>query len=227
MKLSVIMPVYNEVNTIREIIAKVKGVAIPKEIIIVDDGSSDGTKEILKNINEPDIKVHFHEKNKGKGGSVRTALKYVTGDIVIIQDADMEYDPNEYPDLIKPIEEGAADVVYGSRLCGGKPQRVHMFWHMMGNRFITFVANILYNNTLTDIETGYKAFRKEVVSGLNLRCNGFSIEPEITAKIFKKEYRVYEMPISYYGRNYKEGKKINWRHGFSAICTLIWYRFFN
>lgn len=225
MKLSVIMPVFNEINTIKEIINKVKGVPVEKEIIIVDDCSNDGTGDVLRNIKDREITVYFHDKNLGKGAAVRTGFERVTGDIVIIQDTDLEYDPQEYLSLIEPIINGVADVVYGSRLWGGKPQRVYMFWHKVGNRFITLIANILYNNTLTDIETGYKVFKRDVLQDLNLESNGFCIEPEITAKIFKKNYRVYELPISYYGRTYTEGKKITWKDGFGAIWTLIKYKF--
>ena len=219
------MPVYNEINTIREIIKRVKAVPVEKEIIIVDDNSTDGTTGIFRGMKDPEISVYYHEKNMGKGAAMRTGFQYVQGDIVITQDADLEYDPREYLDLIEPIKSGVADVVYGSRLWGGKPQRVYMFWHKVGNRFLTLIANILYNNTLTDIETGYKVFSREVVKSLTIRSNDFSAEPEITAKIFKKGCRVYEMPIAYYGRTYKEGKKIKWYHGFGAIWALVKYRF--
>lgn len=225
MKLSVIMPVYNEKDTIREIFRKVSEVGIEKEIIIVDDGSTDGTVQILKEFKGNNVKLIFHPKNLGKGSAIRTGLKYAGGEIIIFQDADLEYDPEEYFSMIETIEKGVADAVYGSRLWGGKPQRVYLFWHKLGNRFITLTANILYNNTLTDIETCYKAFRSEVLKGLNLKSKDFSIEPEITAKIFKKDYRVYEIPISYYGRTYKEGKKITWKDGFAAFWALIKYRF--
>jgi glycosyltransferase involved in cell wall biosynthesis len=225
MKISVVMPVFNEARTIKEIIKRVKDQPVEKEIIIVDDSSTDGTSEILRSLNDAQIRVYFHDKNKGKGAALRTGFQHTKGDIVITQDADLEYDPAEYGALVEPIKNGVADVVYGSRLWGGKPQRVHMFWHKAGNRLITFIANVLFNNTLTDIETGYKVFRKGVVESLKLKSKDFSIEPEITAKIFKKNYRVYELPISYYGRTYKEGKKITWRHGFGAIWALIKYRF--
>jgi glycosyltransferase involved in cell wall biosynthesis len=227
MKLSVVIPVYNEAKTIIKILENIKQVDLNKEIIIVDDFSTDGTREILNKINENGIKIYYHSKNMGKGAAVRTGFQYITGDIVVIQDADLEYDPQEYFSLMDPIKKGFADVVYGTRLGGGKPQRVYMFWHKVGNRFITLIANVLYNNTLTDIETCYKMFKAEVVKGLKLHSNGFSIEPELTAKIFKNDYKVYEIPISYYGRTYKEGKKICWIHGFEAIWTLIKYRFVN
>ena len=231
MKLTVVIPVYNEANTILEILKRVKRVdlkGMEKQIIIVDDCSSDGTTEILqKQVNSSQTKVFYHQKNQGKGAALRTGFKYITGDIVIIQDADLEYDPEEYVFLIEPIKKGVADIVYGSRLSGGRVQRVYMFWHKVGNRLITLIANVLYNNTLTDIETGYKVFRREVLQNLRLKSNDFCIEPEITARVFKKGYRVYEVPISYYGRTYKEGKKITWKHGFGAIWTLIKYRFIN
>ncbi len=224
--LSVIMPVYNEKNTILKAVDKVLELDILKELIIVDDGSRDGTQEILKEMHFPNkVKKIFHNKNVGKGGAVRTAVKEIAGEIVAIQDADLEYDPMELHELVEPIKKGIADVVYGSRLWGGKPQRVHMFWHLLGNRFLTLVADILYNTTLTDIETGYKVFRADVLRQINIKSNGFSIEPEITAKVLKKKLRVYEMPISYYGRTYEEGKKITWKHGFSALWALLKYRF--
>lgn len=224
MKLSVLVPVYNESKTISLILEKVKSVPIDKEIIIVDDGSADGTREVLKTIHDPQIKVIFHERNMGKGSALRSAIAKSCGDIVIFQDADLEYDPNEYSGLIKPIVDGVADVVYGSRLAGGRPQRVYMFWHKLGNNFLTFLVNILFNTTLTDIETGYKVFRGEVIRGMHLRSNDFSIEAEITAKVFKRKLRVYELPVSYYGRTYEEGKKVTWLDGFAAIYAILKYR---
>lgn len=225
--LSIVMPVYNEKDTILKIIDRVLGLEMVKELIIVDDGSVDGTRDILKNTKlDPKVKLIFHEKNGGKGAALRTGFRAVTGDIVAVQDADLEYDPGELVDLIKPIGEGLADVVYGSRLSGGKPQRVHMFWHKVGNGLITFLMNILYNSTLTDIETCYKMFRRSVISDMTIRSNDFSVEPELTAKILKKRgLRIYEMPISYYGRSYEEGKKISWKHGFGAIWAIFKYRF--
>jgi len=224
--LSVAMPVYNEKNTIHKIIDKVLSLGMVKELVIVDDGSTDGTVEILKGSKFDDrVKVIFHEKNMGKGAAVRTAFKNVSGDVVAIQDADLEYDPNEFIEMIKPINAGVADVVYGSRLSGGKPQRVYMFWHRVGNGFLTFLTNILFNSTLSDMETCYKMFRKDVIKDIKIRSNDFSMEPELTAKILKnKSLRVYEIPISYYGRSYAEGKKISWKHGFGAILTLLKYR---
>lgn len=225
MKISVLIPVYNEIKTIEEILRRVKNIRLEKEIIVVDDGSKDATGEFLRSLNDPEVKVFFHEKNKGKGASLRTAIKEARGDIVIFQDADLEYDPQEYEALIEPIVRGQADVVYGSRLSGGRPQRVYMFWHKLGNNFLTFMVNILFNTTLTDMETGYKVFKRGVIQGLNLRSNDFSIEPEITAKVLKKRLRVYETSISYYGRNYEEGKKITWRDGLSALWAILKYRF--
>lgn len=226
MKLSVIIPVFNEKDSIQEIVKRVRNISINKEIILVDDFSNDGTREIIKNdINGDNIIKLYHDKNLGKGAAVRTGIGRVSGNIVIIQDADLEYDPGDYFSLIEPIIRGDADVVYGSRLSGGSPQRVYMFWHLMGNRFLSFMTNILYNTTLTDMETGYKVFKAEVVKGLNLKSNRFEIEPEITAKIFKRKYRVYELPISYYGRTYQEGKKITWKDGFIALWTILKYKF--
>ena len=225
--LSVVMPVYNEKATITKIIKKVLEVDIVKELIVVDDHSTDGTGDMLKSLPlDERVKIFYHGKNMGKGAALRTGFKYVTGDVAVIQDADLEYDPVEFIAMIKPIVDGVADVVYGSRLTGGKPQRVHMFWHKVGNTFLSLLTNILYNSTLSDMETCYKMFRKEAIDGINIRANDFSVEPEITAKILKnKKLRVYEVPISYYGRTYAEGKKISWKHGFGAIFTLFKYRF--
>lgn len=225
--LSVVMPVYNEKDTVLKIVNKVLKLDIVKEIIIVDDCSNDGTRELLKNAKlDSRVKLLFHDKNMGKGAALRTGFKNITGDVAVIQDADLEYDPNEFIGMIKPIRDGAADVVYGSRLSGGKPQRVHLFWHRVGNDFLTFLTNLLYNTTLSDMETCYKMFKREVISGISIKSNDFSVEPELTAKILKnKSLRIYEIPISYYGRNYAEGKKINWTHGFGALWALVKYRF--
>ena len=225
--LSVVMPVYNEAKTLREIVGRVRRVDIPKTLIIVDDGSTDGTRAMLKEYEgEEDVRVIYREENAGKGAAVRTGLAEADGDIVIIQDADLEYDPNEYHDLIAPIVRGDADVVYGSRLSGGRPQRVYLFWHKAGNVFLNLVTNILYNTTLTDMETCYKAFTREVKESLHLTANKFNLEPEITAKIFRQNrFRVYEIPISYYGRSFAEGKKICWLDGFSALWMLLKCRF--
>jgi glycosyltransferase involved in cell wall biosynthesis len=229
LSLSVVMPVYNEKVTVLKIIDKVLKLGLVKEVVVVDDGSSDGTAEVLKNgVFDGRVKLFFHEKNMGKGAALRTGFKQVTGDVVTIQDADLEYDPNEFRDMIRPISEGVADVVYGSRLSGGKPQRVYLFWHKVGNNFLSFLTNFLYNATLSDMETCYKMFRKDVIKGINIKSNGFSVEPELTAKVLKnKALRVYEIPISYYGRTYAEGKKISWKHGFGAITALLKYRFFD
>jgi glycosyltransferase involved in cell wall biosynthesis len=221
------MPVYNEKDTILKIIDKVLNVDIVKELIVVDDRSGDGTTDILKSAKfDGRVKVLYHDRNMGKGAALRTGFGHVTGDVVAIQDADLEYDPAEFREMIKPISEGVADVVYGSRLIGGKPQRVHLFWHKIGNSLLSFVTNFLYNSTLSDMETCYKMFTRDVLKGMNIRSNDFSVEPEVTAKILKKKnLRVYELPISYYGRSYSEGKKITWRHGFGALWTLLKYRF--
>jgi len=225
--LSVVIPVYNEKETILRIIDKVLQLDFVKEIIVVDDGSKDGTKELLLEAAfDGRVGIFFHDRNRGKGAALRTGFGHVTGEIVAVQDADLEYDPNEFAEMIKPILEGVADVVYGSRLSGGKPQRVHLFWHKLGNGFLTFLTDLLYNTTLSDMETCYKMFRKNVIETIRIRSDGFSVEPELTAKICKnKQWRVYELPISYYGRSYAEGKKISWKHGFSALWTLLKYRF--
>jgi len=224
--LSVVMPVYNEKATVLSIIDKVLKVDIVKELVIVDDASRDGTKELLKNLKDERVKVFYHEANQGKGAALRTGFQHISGEVAVIQDADLEYDPSEFAEMIKPIKDGVADVVYGSRLSGGKPQRVYLFWHRVGNGFLSFLTNFLYNSTLSDMETCYKMFRKAVIDNIKIKSNDFSVEPELTAKILKnKRLRVYEIPISYYGRNYAEGKKITWKHGFSAIWTLLKYRF--
>ncbi|MDP3791493.1 MAG: glycosyltransferase family 2 protein [Candidatus Omnitrophota bacterium] len=225
--LSVVMPVYNEKNTVLKIVDKVLKLNIVKEIIVVDDYSTDGTRELLKSAKlDSRVKLLFHDKNMGKGAALRTGFKNITADVAVIQDADLEYDPNEFTEMIKPIQAGLADAVYGSRLSGGKPQRVHLFWHRVGNDFLTFLTNLLYNTTLSDMETCYKMFKKDVIAAISIKSNDFSVEPELTAKILKnKNLRIYEMPISYYGRNYAEGKKINWTHGFGALWALLKYRF--
>jgi glycosyltransferase involved in cell wall biosynthesis len=232
MKLSIVIPAYNEETSLLKVIAAVEavdleaalGVPMGKEILVVDDGSSDGTAEILAQESKRGRSfVHLrHERNRGKGAAIRTAFAKVTGDIVIIQDADMEYDPQEFGRLLAPIVSGRADVVYGSRLSGGQPQRVYLFWHLLGNRFLSLLMNVLYNSTLTDMETGYKVFRREVVDSFRLRENDFRIEPEMTAQVLRNpQWRVYELPISYYGRTYAEGKKITWRDGVKALGTII------
>lgn len=222
-KLSIVIPVYNEINTILEILRKVKAVPIDKEIIIVDDCSTDGTRDILKEIKGDDIKVILNEENKGKGFSIRKGFEHVTGDIVIIQDADLEYYPDEYPIMIQKILEGKADVVYGDRFLG--PRRIFHFYHYLGNKILNFIANFLYDTNLSDLMTCYKAFRLDVIRRLNLRANGFGIEAEITAQIFKLKQRVYEVPISYDGRDYDEGKKITWKDFFRSVYWLVKCKF--
>jgi glycosyltransferase involved in cell wall biosynthesis len=223
------MPVYNEANTIHEILKRIEAVdlaGVRKELIIVDDASKDGTREILDDLRKDTRhKIYFHAQNMGKGAALRTALTYATGDIIIVQDADLEYDPAEYAELLKPILEGRADVVYGSRLSGAKVARAFNFWHFAGNKLLTLITNVLYNSILSDMETCYKVFRADVIKNIQIRSNRFDFEPEITAKILKRKHKLYEMPISYYGRDFSEGKKITWRDGFAAIWALIKYRF--
>lgn len=228
MKLSVVIPVYNEVKTIEKIISRVQKVPLEKEIIIVDDGSTDGTHKKLKKINKrsKDVKIFYHKRNKGKGAALRTGFNKVKGDVVIIQDADLEYNPKEYPKLLQPILDNRADVVYGSRFLGG-PHRVLFFWHYVGNKFLTLLSNLVTNINLTDMETGYKAFKSQVLNDITLKSNRFGFEPEFTIKIAKRGYRIYEVPISYSGRNYSEGKKITWKDGIVAIFAILWFRFFD
>ena len=227
MKLSIIIPCYNEKRYLTGIISKIKKSSVAdKEIILVDDGSNDGTTELIKTSIEPDVdKVVYHKKNMGKGAAINSALKYVEGDIVIIQDADLEYDPAEYPKLIAPIIDGRADVVYGSRFLGEGPHRVHLFWHYIGNKLLTILSNMFTNLNLTDMETCYKVFKTELIKGTELKEKGFGIEPEITSKIARKKCRIYEVGISYYGRSYDEGKKINWKDGMKAIFIIFKYGF--
>ena len=235
MKLSVLIPLYNEVNTLEEALLRVRGVRLPKEIIVVDDGSTDGSRELLRRLekeansgNDPlnELKVYFQPKNQGKGAAIRSALAHVTGEIVIIQDADLEYDPGDYMKLLEPILSGKADVVYGTRFYGGGPHRVLFFWHYLGNQFLTLLSNVLTNLNLTDMEVGYKVFRTEVLKKIELRSNRFGFEPEITLKVAKQKSRVYEVPISYHGRTYAEGKKITWKDGIATFYFLIrfWLR---
>jgi glycosyltransferase involved in cell wall biosynthesis len=222
MRVSFLIPAFNEAATIGEVLERVGSLDLDKQVIVVDDGSADGTAEIAERWGaRNDGFVVIRQPNRGKGAAVRAGVPHVDGDIVVVQDADLEYDPADVPSLIEPILRGVADVVYGSRLLGGKPQRAYLFWHLVGNRFLTLMANVLYNTTLSDIETGYKAFRADVLRSLVLREDDFAIEPEITAQICKRNLRIYELPIAYYGRSYAEGKKITWRDGVKAAWVLI------
>jgi glycosyltransferase involved in cell wall biosynthesis len=226
MKLSVVIPVYNEIRTIKEALNRVQSVPQDKEIIVVDDRSTDGTREWLTQISDNNMTVLFHPVNRGKGAALRTGFEHVTGDIVIIQDADLEYDPGEYGRLIEPIVDGRADVVYGSRFTGG-PQRVLFFWHYVGNKFLTLLSNMLTNLNLSDMETCYKVFRAHLLEKITIKSSRFGFEPEITAKFARLKCRIYEIPISYSGRNYEEGKKITWRDGLAALFHVIRFRFFD
>jgi glycosyltransferase involved in cell wall biosynthesis len=239
MKLSVIMPVFNEIDTIADILQRVQSVDLEKEIIIVDDGSTDGTREFLlslqaqegglqlaeteKFLRSDNIQVLFQPQNRGKGAAINRGLKNVTGEVLIIQDADLEYDPREYPKMIRPIEDGFADVVYGSRFIGGAPHRILFFWHSIGNKFLTFFSNLLTNLNLTDMETCYKMIKADLLRDIEIRENRFGIEPEITAKLAKTDARIYEVGISYYGRTYQEGKKIGWKDGMRALWCIVKY----
>lgn len=223
MRLSVIIPVYNEENTIETILKQVRDVDLADEIIVVDDGSTDGTRALLEREDGVNgVRVLYQERNQGKGAALRRGLEEVSGDIILIQDADLEYDPRDYANLIRPIEEGRIKVVYGSRFLG--PRKAMLYWHMLGNKILTLLTNILFNTILSDMETGYKVFDAELIKSLPLKSNRFEIEPEITAKILKRGHRIFEVPISYYGREYHEGKKITWREGPKAIWTLLKYR---
>ena len=234
MKLSVLVPVYNEERTLEEIARRVCAVPMAKEIIFVDDGSKDRSREILTRLDEASqrsgdalnsIKVFFQTQNEGKGAALKAGLGHVTGDVVIIQDADLEYDPKDYPRLLEPIETGVADVVYGTRFAGGGAHRVLFFWHSMGNRLLTLLSNMLTNLNLSDMEVGYKVFRAEILKGIELQSKRFGFEPEITVKLAKKGYRFYEVPIAYHGRTYEEGKKITWKDGLAALYYMIRFRF--
>ena len=225
--LSVIIPCFNEINTIEEVINKVKNTSIQsKQIIIIDDFSTDGTREFLKSLKDESIKVVLQNRNRGKGAAIAKGINFASGDISIIQDADLEYDPNEYEKLIAPILLNKADVVFGSRFKGAEPHRVVYFWHRVGNGFLTLLSNIMTDINLTDMETCYKAFRTEILKSITIREKRFGFEPEITAKISKKNLRIYEVGINYYGRKYNEGKKITWKDGFSAIRCILYYNLF-
>ena len=226
MKLSVVIPVYNEATTIAEVIRRVVAAPVAKEIVVVDDGSTDGTREILRRLTGRDVAVVLHDCNRGKGAALRSGFARVTGEIVLVKDADLEYTPADYPRLLKPILDDEADVVYGSRF-GGEAHRVLFFWHYVGNRFLTTLSNMFTNLNLTDMETGYKVFRASLLPRLRLRSNRFGFEPEFTAKVAHLGCRIYEVPISYYGRGYNAGKKITWKDGLAAIGCIVRYRFFD
>lgn len=226
MLLSIIIPVYNEAATFRKVLDRVLATPYEKQIIVVDDGSKDGSPDEIKKVTELNVEKYFHEKNQGKGAAIRTGWNHAKGDVILIQDADTEYDPADYEVLLKPIQEGKADVVFGSRFVG-YPRRVLYFWHSLGNKMLTLLANMLNDLNLSDMETGYKVFTREVRDAITIRSDRFGFEPEFTAKVARKNFRIYEVPISYYGRGYKEGKKITWRDGFAALYWIFRYRFFD
>jgi glycosyltransferase involved in cell wall biosynthesis len=229
-RLSILIPVFNEVHTVEELIRRVRAAdscGLEKEIVLVDDASTDGTGNLLKKIpHDNGVSVYSHPYNRGKGAALRTALEHATGEIILIQDADLEYDPSDYPGLLRPILDGRADVVYGSRFAGGT-HRVLLFWHFMANRFLTLLSNVLCNLNLTDMETCYKVFRRQCLEGLTLTSNRFGVEPELTAKLARRRLRFYETGINYSGRDYSEGKKINWKDGIAALWFIFRYRFFD
>jgi glycosyltransferase involved in cell wall biosynthesis len=224
--LSIIVPAYNEARTIDQVLRRVaeQDLGGPYEVIVVDDGSTDGTAELAEGVGLAEVRVVRQPANRGKGAAVRTGIAQTRGDIVVIQDADLEYDPADLPRLLDPLRKGVADVVYGTRLRGGEPQRAHLFWHYAGNRFLSLLTNVLFNTTISDMEVGYKAFRGDLIRSLELRSDDFAFEAEVTAKILRRDVRLYEVPISYYGRTYAEGKKITWRDGVAAVAALIRYR---
>ena len=227
MKLSVVIPVYNERKTLDELISRVEAVNLEKEIIIVDDASTDGTRDLLKKYEEREkFKVIYQSRNAGKGSALRAGFDKAEGEIIIVQDADLEYDPKDYPLLLEPILDGRADVVYGSRFLGGT-HRVFFFWHYVGNKVLTTLSNMCTNLCLTDMETGYKVFKKSTLDAFTLKCNRFGFEPEFTSKVARSKFRIYEVPISYSGRGYEEGKKINWKDGVAALWFIFRFRFFN
>jgi glycosyltransferase involved in cell wall biosynthesis len=222
-ELTIVVPAYNEAGTIEAVVERLRELPFELQIIVVDDRSTDDTAAIAARLDG--VELIRHDANRGKGAALRSAFARARGRIVVIQDADLEYDPVDIPDLVAPIRSGVADAVFGSRLIGGRPQRAHLFWHKVGNRALSLLTNVLYNTTLSDMETGYKAFRSEVLKSLDLREDRFGIEPEITGKVCKQKLRIYELPISYYGRSYEEGKKITWRDGFRAVWVLLRVRF--
>jgi glycosyltransferase involved in cell wall biosynthesis len=226
-RVSFLVPAYDEAATIVEVLERVSALDLEKQIVVVDDGSTDGTGDLVEQWRSGrDDVLLIRQDNRGKGAAIRTAIPHADGEIAVIQDADLEYDPTDVPALIEPIERGVADVVFGSRLSGGRPQRAYLFWHLVGNRFLSLLTNVLFNTTISDMETGYKAFRIDVLRSLDLRQDDFGIEPEITAKVCKRKLRLYELPIAYYGRTYAEGKKITWKDGFKAIRVLLGVRLF-
>jgi glycosyltransferase involved in cell wall biosynthesis len=225
MNLSVIIPVYNEKKTIAEILKRVKAMHLAGEVIVVDDGSMDGTRDYLRTLDgDPLVRVLLHERNQGKGAAVRTGIQAARGEVLLIQDADLEYDPRDYPELLRPIEEGIADVVYGSRFLGGA-RRPILFWNMIANKILTLITNVLYNNILSDMETGYKILKREIILDIPLHARGFELEPELTAKLLKRHVRIYEVPIRFNPREYHEGKKIKMKDAFVAVWSLFKYRF--
>ncbi len=225
-QLTLVVPVYDEEATVVAVVRRLQELPFTRQIVVVDDGSRDGTAARLRELDgDRDVEVVRHERNRGKGAALRSGFARARGEIVAVQDADLEYDPVDLPARMPPILDGHADFVYGSRLSGGRPQRVFLFWHLVGNRVLTLLTNVLFNTTLSDMETGYKVMRREVLEGMRLRSDDFTVEPELTAKILKGGWRVYELPIAYYGRSYDEGKKITWRHGVTAIVALFRYRF--